>query len=74
MDLKCPFYLQLYEPTRFEKEGGFSRKSPTEVAEGILCFEQEPTIMFYNAICWNQRTSVAMAVWSGCQLWKHWYI
>ena len=52
MDLKFPFYLQLYEPTlsRFEKWGGFSRKSPREVGEGILCFEQEPTIMFYNAI------------------------
>ena len=50
MDLKFPFYLQLYEPTRFEKEGGFSRKSPTEIAKGILCFEEVPTIMFDNAI------------------------
>jgi hypothetical protein len=38
MDMKCTFYLQVYEPTLslFAKEGGLTGKSPAEVAKGIL--------------------------------------
>ena len=44
MDMKCTFYLQVYEPTLswFAKEGGLIGRSLAEVAKGILYCNEEP--------------------------------
>ena len=52
MDMKCTFYLQVYEPTlsQFAKEGGLIGRSPIEVAKGILDCDEEPTTVVHSAL------------------------
>ena len=52
MDMKCTFYLQVYEPTlaRFAKEGGLIGRSPAEVAKGILYCDEEPITVVDSAL------------------------
>ena len=52
MDMKCTFYLQVYELTlaRFAKEGGLIGRSPAEVAKGILYYDKEPIIVVDSAL------------------------
>ena len=52
MDMKCLFYLQVYEPTLawFDKEGGLIGRSPVEVAKGILSCDEEPITMVDSAL------------------------
>ena len=52
MDMKCTFYLQVYEPTlaQFAKEGGLIGRIPTKVAKGILYCDEEPISVVDSAL------------------------
>ena len=52
MDVKCTFYLQVYEPTlaRFAKEGGLIGRSPTKFAKCILYCDEEPITVVDSAL------------------------
>ena len=52
MDMKCTFYLQVYEPTLawFAKEGGLIGRSLAEVAKGILYCNEEPITVVDSAL------------------------